>query len=131
MSPSDPRSRIILHMNWKGQALPVLCNGLPSKFTVSTIDLGKYQCLEQPPQEQIIGISPYAQIIQDNYKTPTYVIHGTKDDLIPWQQAQKNFRCFEGERSSCRHFNSRGGGPSFRSLSRSRWGQGPGSADRP
>lgn len=28
MSLDDPRSRIVLHMNWEGKSLPVLINGL-------------------------------------------------------------------------------------------------------
>lgn len=31
MSMTDPRSRIALHMSWKGQALATLLDGLPSK----------------------------------------------------------------------------------------------------
>ena len=79
-------------MNWKGQALPVLCNGLPSSKskTSSTPDPNpdEYKDMGQPPLEKIRAMSPYAQVIEGNYKTPTYFIHGTKDDLIPWQQAQ-------------------------------------------
>lgn len=89
MSLSDPRSRIALHMNWKGQALPVLLGGLPSKGKVADADAQKWLSLDQPAHEQIISISPYAQVIRGNYRTPTFLIHGTEDDLIPWQQTQK------------------------------------------
>ena len=88
MSPSDPRSRIILHMNWKGQALPVLLNGLPSK-AASTSIVEQYSSMPQPTLGRIQEISPYAQVLKGTYKTPTYFIHGTEDDLIPWQQAQR------------------------------------------
>jgi len=89
MSLSDPRSRIVLHMNWKGQALPILLNGLPTKASVGSSNSKPYLSLPQPAPEQIIAISPYAQIVRDNYRVPTYLIHGTKDDLIPWQQMQR------------------------------------------
>lgn len=91
MSLSDPRSRIVLHMNWTGQALPVLLNGLPSKKTIGTADPKKWLKLPQPPREKVVAISPYAQIVRGNYNTPTYLIHGTKDDLIPWQQMQRTY----------------------------------------
>lgn len=89
MSPSDPRSRIILHMNWKGQTLPVLLNGLPSKSAaVSQTRNTDYANLAQPGDEQIASISPLAHVQRNTYRIPTYLIHGTRDDLIPWQQSQ-------------------------------------------
>ncbi|KAF2258973.1 ketoacyl-synt-domain-containing protein [Lojkania enalia] len=88
MAPSDPRSRIVLHMNWRAQMVPIIANGLPSKYQaalrgMSSTDFAK---LERPSTEQVVAISPYAQIKKGNYKVPTYLIHGTKDDLIPWEQ---------------------------------------------
>ena len=89
MSTSDARSRLILHLNWRGQALPVLLNGLPSKRAVANgsapgID---YSNLPQPSDEEIASINPYAQILKGTYRTPTFLVHGTDDDLIPWQQS--------------------------------------------
>ena len=90
MSPSDPRSRIILHMNWRGQALPILLNGLPTKASSITSPIAQdYSSMPQPTLARIQEISPYAQVVKGNFKTPSYFIHGTKDDLIPWQQAQR------------------------------------------
>ena len=92
MAPSDPRSRIILHMNWKGQTLPVLLNGLPCKpasASQSTNANTKYTDLAQPSDESIASISPLAQVERNTYRTPTYLIHGTRDDLIPWQQSRE------------------------------------------
>ncbi len=95
MSPSDPRSRIALHMNWKGQALPVLLGGLPSKSRLSATETdtqhAKWQSLPQPDAAKIAAICPYTQITQGNYRVPTYFIHGTQDDLIPWQQTQRTW----------------------------------------
>ncbi|KAE8148647.1 hypothetical protein BDV25DRAFT_141606 [Aspergillus avenaceus] len=83
MSLEDPRSRIILHMNWEGKSLPVLINGLrrTGAKTVSNPPM--------PSVEQIRAISPLAQIHSGNYKTPTFLIHGTRDDLVPWQASQR------------------------------------------
>lgn len=89
MSLSDPRSRIVLHMNWKGQTVPLLFHGLPSKTKAKTSADINYRALPQPPAEVIARISPYAQAQLGNYKTPTYLVHGTNDDLIPWQQTQR------------------------------------------
>lgn len=83
MSLDDARSRIILHMNWEGQALPILINGL-SKGCVS-------RELPAPSFEQIRNISPLAQIRAGRYTTPTFLIHGTRDDLVPWRQSQRAY----------------------------------------
>ncbi|KAJ5825721.1 hypothetical protein N7474_002859 [Penicillium riverlandense] len=91
MSLSDPRSRIALHMNWKGQALPVLLNGLPSKKGL--LDAGdsasttNWLDLPQPSMDRVRAVSPYAQIVKGNYRVPTFLIHGMRDDLIPWEQS--------------------------------------------
>ena len=90
MSLDDPRSRIVLHMNWKGQALPILLGGLPSR-SKNTSDAKRWLKLEQPSKEEIVSISPFSQIQRNNYHTPTYLIHGTADDLIPWEQMRQTY----------------------------------------
>ncbi|KAI1367017.1 hypothetical protein F5Y08DRAFT_350345 [Xylaria arbuscula] len=89
MTPKDARSRLILHMNWHGQALPILFNGLPPSDTVTETERTQFAQMKQPSREMIAKASPYSQIVQGNYRSPTYIVFGTKDDLIPWQQAQK------------------------------------------
>jgi dienelactone hydrolase len=78
-------------MNWRGQTLPVLCNGLPAKDTIPTEGRMKFASLPQPSPDQIAKISPHAQIVAGNSRSPTYLVHGTEDDLIPWQQSQRTF----------------------------------------
>ncbi|KAL2821206.1 hypothetical protein BJX63DRAFT_427879 [Aspergillus granulosus] len=94
MCPSDPRSRIILHMNWRAQMLPVLFNGLPSKNAarqLSAEEQRQLARLPQPSPEQIARVSPLAHIVKGEVRSPTYLVHGTKDDLIPWQQSQRTY----------------------------------------
>ncbi|EAS32138.2 polyketide synthase [Coccidioides immitis RS] len=83
MSLDDARSRIILHMNWEGQSLPILINGLSRKRIPTK--------LPSPSIEQIRNISPLAHIRAGRYRTPTFFIHGTRDDLVPWQQSQRTY----------------------------------------
>lgn len=97
LSVADPRSRIILHANWKGQALPILLNGLPHQSTVSSSEQSKFNAMPIPSKDAIRSISPYAQICQGKYKTPTYAVHGTKDDLIPWQQTQRVYEALRAQ----------------------------------
>ncbi len=88
MAPQDPRSQLVLHMNWKGQTLPVLFRSLPTRDSVPPGKVKGYQELPQPPVDDIVRASPYAQIVRGNYRSPTHIVFGTDDDLIPWQQAQ-------------------------------------------
>ncbi|PVH96863.1 ketoacyl-synt-domain-containing protein [Periconia macrospinosa] len=91
MAPSDPRSRIVLHMNWSGQMIPAIFNGFPSLSNAKARGLSSsdFANMPQPSTDDVAKISPYTQIVRGNYKVPTYIIHGTKDDLIPWQQPVK------------------------------------------
>lgn len=76
-------------MNWKGQALPILLNGLPhrSRAACCGTESKDWLALPQPPLSEIIPISPLSQIRRGNYDTPTYLLHGKADDLVPWRQA--------------------------------------------
>jgi hypothetical protein len=77
MNPEDSRSRIVLHMNWRGQALPVLLGGLPSKDKLNDLSKEKeYYSMKQPSKEDIMSISPASQIRLGNYQVPTFLIHG-------------------------------------------------------
>ncbi|POR33739.1 Polyketide synthase [Tolypocladium paradoxum] len=85
MDKNDARSRIVLHMNWHGQTLPILVHGLKNKDKAQN---GPPR-LPPPTPEQVQAISPLAQIRQGRYSTPTFLVHPAGDDLIPWQQARR------------------------------------------
>jgi dipeptidyl aminopeptidase/acylaminoacyl peptidase len=81
-------------MNWRGQMLPVLASGLPSKDTARQLPVeeqGQLARLPQPSLEQIARFSPLAHIVRGEVRSPTYLVHGTEDDLIPWQQSQRTY----------------------------------------
>ncbi len=48
-----------------------------------------------PKLEDIQAVSPYAQIVQGSYRTPTFMVHGDRDDLIPWQQTQDTIEALQ------------------------------------
>ncbi|KAL4882675.1 hypothetical protein BJY04DRAFT_217168 [Aspergillus karnatakaensis] len=83
MDPQDARSNIALNMNWKGLALHVILNGLSES--------DYYESLPAPSKTQVQSISPLAQIVNGMYSTPTFIIHGTKDDLVPVSQAVRTY----------------------------------------
>lgn len=88
---SDRRCRIVLHINWKAQTLPVIIGGYLSRCRTKLFDSAAIQdwnALPQPPIELIRTVSALHQIRQGNYHVPTFLVHGTADDLIPWQQTQ-------------------------------------------
>ncbi|KAF6833860.1 Iterative polyketide synthase CazM 3 [Colletotrichum plurivorum] len=88
---SDPRARIVLHINWKAQTLPVVIGGLPSKAQAASdcLCVQDWNSLPQPSVKEIQRCSPLAQVRAGNYTTPTFLVHGTADDLIPWQQSAR------------------------------------------
>ncbi|KAI1390570.1 uncharacterized protein F4822DRAFT_436419 [Hypoxylon trugodes] len=87
MAKDDARSRIILHMNWYGQTVPVLVHGL-KKDNQNGVQYGM-PSLPTPTPAQVQAISPLAQIKRGAYRTPTFLIHPFEDDLIPWRQTQR------------------------------------------
>ncbi|KAL2851871.1 hypothetical protein BJY01DRAFT_244804 [Aspergillus pseudoustus] len=97
MAPQDARSRIVLHMNWKGQFMPVLLRGLPAPGTVSDAEAAALLNQPQPPAEEIQRASPYAQIKGGLYNTPTFIIHGTEDDLIPYSQSVRTIEALRAQ----------------------------------
>nr|BCD52390.1 polyketide synthase SptM [Aspergillus sp.] len=79
MSTTDPRSQIALHMNWKGQTLPVLLNAAQTAPGEKLLD---------PTKEDIVRVCPTSQASAGNYRSPTFIIHGSLDDLIPMSQVR-------------------------------------------
>ncbi|KAI3339589.1 hypothetical protein F4824DRAFT_455895 [Ustulina deusta] len=85
----DDRARLILHMNWKAQGIPLLIRGLPHKSKVPAGDKTDWKNLPLPPVEKIRECSPYWQILQGNYCTPTFMVHGNNDDWLPHRMTEK------------------------------------------
>ncbi len=85
--------------------VPILINGLPSKSklvsTTSNTDPESYKSLPMPSKEQIASINPYAQIQMGNYKTPTFIMHGTDDDLVPCEQSWKTVEALREKGVQC------------------------------
>ncbi|KAI0202891.1 hypothetical protein F4808DRAFT_449551 [Astrocystis sublimbata] len=90
---TDPRCRIVLHINWKAQTLPVIIDGLPSRRkAVAASTKTDWNAAPQPALERVRAVSPRAHITGGTYAdVPTFLIHGTADDLIPWQQSRGTY----------------------------------------
>lgn len=65
--------------------MPVLLNGL-SEFRSH----GKLADLLAPPSPSTIrSISPLARVIQGEYDVPTFIVHGTEDEVAPFAAAKR------------------------------------------
>ncbi|TAQ89052.1 hypothetical protein B7494_g2621 [Chlorociboria aeruginascens] len=78
------------------QTLPIILGGLPSlrRSQQQHQHIGSvkdWNALSQPALDKIVAVSPLAQIRRGNYRTPTFLIHGMADDLIPWEQSRATY----------------------------------------
>lgn len=91
MEPGDPRSELILGMNKAFNFVPFLLNG----FAAETPEGANVS------QERVASISALAQVRRGNYKTPTFVIHGEKDEMIPYTMATDFAEAMEEKGTDC------------------------------
>ncbi|KAI2622997.1 hypothetical protein GGS26DRAFT_234488 [Hypomontagnella submonticulosa] len=71
---------------WKAQTPPVIMNGLPScrKAAIEYFDTEDWGAFPQSPLETIQAHSRRAHTRRGDYNVPTFFVHGTADDLVPW-----------------------------------------------
>ena len=117
MSFRDPRARMVIHYYWKGQMVPILANGLPSKRKAQagaqeTGDVD-WQMLKQPPLESVRAISPYAQILAGKYRTPTFLVNGDNDNQCPCGQSRDTVAALQAAGVEAGFAAPRGAGHGF------------------
>ncbi|KAK6226489.1 polyketide synthase [Colletotrichum tabaci] len=81
----DPRSQLmagVVH-EVRGPCLPLLINGLLS----SNDDRSIARALEPVDANRVKSLCPMAQARRGRVKTPTIVLHGAEDDIVPLQDA--------------------------------------------
>ncbi|KAI9687136.1 MAG: Type I Iterative PKS [Bathelium mastoideum] len=88
LTVEDERARILLHMNWTAQTVPILIGGLPSNDRVSVEERAMHQRLPKPAIDKIRQVSPYWHILQGDYRTPTFIVHGNRDECVPCEMSQ-------------------------------------------
>ena len=77
--PGDPRSELVLSLFKEGNGLPLLLNGIRPSDGRSW--------LSPPPSQLIAAISPNSQLRLGTYTTPTFLIHATGDEIVPYHTA--------------------------------------------
>jgi acetyl esterase/lipase len=68
----DPRSELVFLTFNERNAIPILLDGFRPD--------GQYT---MPSRERIQAISPLAQVKRGRYRTPTFIVHGTHDEVVP------------------------------------------------
>ena len=92
----DDRAKIILHMCWNSQTVPILVHGLPHKKSVSATDKTDWKYPPPASAQQVQAISPLWQIRAGNYKTPTFIVHGNADDWLPLSMSERTIEELKG-----------------------------------
>ena len=77
---NDPRSELVLFLLQEGHGLPLLLHGIDRR------ENGSYQDLPDPGL--VASISPLSHVREGSYKTPTFLVHGTEDQIVPFHTAQ-------------------------------------------
>jgi hypothetical protein len=73
LASSDPRSRLLLHMNVHSRTLDVLLGGLDRRTCTAKKE-------DAVNNSDIKAVSPLAQINAGNYTVPTFLVHPRQDD---------------------------------------------------
>ncbi|KAL5328987.1 hypothetical protein ACEPPN_002496 [Leptodophora sp. 'Broadleaf-Isolate-01'] len=84
--PGDPRSELVLSLFKDGNGLSLLLNGFPTTSSSPTHSTSTNPA-NSPPRtatpSQIHSISPLSQVRTGTYRTPTFIIHGENDEVVP------------------------------------------------
>ncbi|KAK0716599.1 BcPKS16, polyketide synthase [Apiosordaria backusii] len=92
----DPRSDLVLSLFKYGTGLPLLLNGLSSPNGPIS-------------PEQVASISPERRILDGDYTVPTYIIHGTADEIAPISGAKSFLEWAEIRGVECKMLQVDGG----------------------
>ncbi|KAL7941142.1 putative polyketide synthase [Trichoderma barbatum] len=74
VKPGDPRSELVLALVKEKNGMALLLDGIPPDGDT----------LEAPDSDRVAAISPLAQVQKGNYHTPTFVIIGDEDEIVPF-----------------------------------------------
>ena len=90
VKPGDPRSELIFAVLKEGIGLNVLLNGL------------SHESLRQKPDPELVrAISPLAHVRNGTYTVPTYIIHGTQDEIVLFRTAELFIKELEEAKVKC------------------------------
>ena len=73
----DPRSELVLALVKEKNGMAILLDGIPTDGDT----------LQAPEPQRVAAISPLAQVQKGNYHTPTFVIIGDEDEVVPFHSS--------------------------------------------
>ncbi|KAI9709676.1 MAG: hypothetical protein M1828_002375 [Chrysothrix sp. TS-e1954] len=89
LRPGDPRSELVLSLFKEGNGLPLMLNGIRPDPSDGASSSGSTTTSFSPPSaSSIAAVSPLAHLRQGAYTTPTFLIHGTRDEIVPFRTAE-------------------------------------------
>jgi acetyl esterase/lipase len=74
--PGDPRSEMVFATFNERNAVSILLDGFRADDQYT-----------EPSRERIQAVSPLAQVQLGRYRTPTFIVHGTLDEVVPLQMS--------------------------------------------
>jgi acetyl esterase/lipase len=74
LRPDDPRSELTLALIQERNGVSLLLDGLPTEGDT----------LSSPDPQMIKAISPLSQVQAGRFNTPTFIIIGTEDEVVPF-----------------------------------------------
>ncbi|PWY75480.1 ketoacyl-synt-domain-containing protein [Aspergillus heteromorphus CBS 117.55] len=77
LQPGDPRSELVLALIKEENGMGLLINGIPTEG----------EQIPAPDLNRAAAISPLAQLRAGNYRTPTFLIIGEEDEVVPFNTA--------------------------------------------
>lgn len=91
LKQGDPRSELVLSLFQESgdRNLSILLNGLPDDDDDDETTANPSS--EQPTisKAQLDAINPIAQVRKRTYKVPTFLIHGSEDEVLPCEMSVK------------------------------------------
>ncbi|PWY93856.1 ketoacyl-synt-domain-containing protein [Aspergillus sclerotioniger CBS 115572] len=77
IQPGDPLSELVLALVKEENGMGLLLDGIPTDG----------EKIKRPDLKRAAAISPLAQVRAGNYQTPTFLIIGKEDEIVPFQTA--------------------------------------------
>ncbi|KFA74445.1 hypothetical protein S40288_08906 [Stachybotrys chartarum IBT 40288] len=97
VQPGDPRSELVLSLFKEGNGLPLLLNGISGDKDDHDNEAWK----RQVSSDRIAAINPMAKVRDGSYTTPTFVVHGTRDEIVPYAMAADFVQTCRGRGVEC------------------------------
>ncbi|KXX79217.1 Conidial yellow pigment biosynthesis polyketide synthase [Madurella mycetomatis] len=90
LCPGDARSELVLSLFKDGIGLPLLIHGLTRSAAGVSGSGSRINTLLTPPARELVAsISPLSRLRAGEYTVPTYIIHGTADEVVPVEAAER------------------------------------------